>query len=152
MDAKESQPLIDLVEFSADIISLLLSRIPMNVEKIRDRGQTLGSPFGKVLGIVDSKDICDKVAAALAADGFSKVQVLVGEEGVQLLERVDQFFFSDMEDRILRRHLEELRAGHAIIAIETPSERVDEAVRIASANGARRLVHFGFLTVSWLTA
>lgn len=124
----------------------------MGVERIHDRGQTLGSPNGRVLGIVDSKAICEQVAAALAADGFAKVQVLVGDEGVQLLERVDQFFFSDMEERVLRRHLEELRAGHAIIAFESPSDRVDEAVRIASANGARGLVHFGFLTVSWLTA
>ncbi len=123
----------------------------MSIEKIRDEGQTLGSPTGKVLGIVDSLAYCEKLAAALAAAGLLKVQVLVGEEGVQLLERVDQFFFSDMEERILRRHLEELQAGHAVIAIETPSERVDEVVSIASANGARRLVHFEFLTVNWLT-
>ena len=123
----------------------------MSIEKIRDEGQTLGSPTGKVLGIVDSRADCETLAAALAAAGLPKVQVLVGDEGVQLLERVDQFFFSDMEERILRRHLEELQAGHAVIAIETPSERVDEVVSIASTNGARRLVHFGFLTVNWLT-
>lgn len=124
----------------------------MSFEKIRDQGQTLGVPTGKVLGIVDSREDCEKVSAALAAVGLPKLQVLVGEEGVQLLERVDQFFFSDMEERILQRHLEELRTGHAIIAIETSSDRVDEVVRIASANGARRLVHFGYLTVTWLTA
>ena len=68
-----------------------------------------------------------------------------------LLERVDGFFFSDMEDRVLARHIEELNAGHKIVAIEVPSERVDEATRIASENGARRLVYFGPLTVTWLT-
>ena len=47
--------------------------------------------------------------------------------------------------------VEELKAGHIIIAIETPSERLDEAVKIASQNGARRLVHFGLMTVTWLT-
>jgi hypothetical protein len=124
----------------------------MSIEKIRDVGQTLRSPAGKVLGIVDSRADCEKVAAALTAVGFPRVQVLVGEEGILLLERVNQFFFSDMEDRILSRHLEELQAGHAVIAVETPSERVNEVVSLASANGARRLVHFGVLTVSWLTA
>lgn len=123
----------------------------MSVEKIRDKGQTLGSPAGKVLGIVDSRAACEKVAAALSAAGFPKVQMLVGEEGVHLLERVDQFFFSDMEERVLDRHLEELRVGHAIIVIEAPADRIDEVVNVASANGARRLVHFGLLTVSWLT-
>ena len=57
----------------------------------------------------------------------------------------------DMEKRILERHVEELKAGHIIIAIETPSERLDEAVKIASQNGARRFVHFGLMTVTWLT-
>jgi hypothetical protein len=123
----------------------------MSVEKIRDQGQTLGNPAGKVLGIVDSRAACEKVAAALAAVGIPKVQVLAGEDGVQLLERVDQFFFSDMEQRVLDRHLEELRAGHAIIVIESPPDRVDEVVEVASASGARRLVHFGVLAVSWLT-
>src|SRR5688572_11415532 len=117
----------------------------MSMEKIRDKGQTLGSPAGKVLGIVDTRADCEKLAAALANVGFPKVRVLTGDDGIQLLERVDQFFFSDMEERVLRRHLEELRAGHAIIAIETPKERVDEVVSVASANGARRLIHFGML-------
>ncbi|MBS0208921.1 MAG: hypothetical protein JSS27_08215 [Planctomycetes bacterium] len=124
----------------------------MSIEKIRDEGQTLGIPTGKVLGIVDSRADCEKVAHALAAAGFPKTEVLVGDAGVQLLERVNQFFFSDMEDRVLRRHLEELRAGHAIIAVEAPSDRVNDVVRVASANGARLLVHFGFLAVTWLTA
>lgn len=123
----------------------------MSIEKIRDEGQTLGSPAGKVLGIVDSREDCEKVAEALAAVGIPKVRVLVGDDGIQLLERVNQFFFSDMEDRVLRRHLEELRAGHAVAVIDAPSEQIDEVVRVASANGARRLVHFGMLTVSWLS-
>jgi hypothetical protein len=60
---------------------------------------------------------------------------------------VDRFFFSDMEDRVLARHIEELKAGHMIVAIEVPSERVEEATQIASENGARRLVYFGRMTV-----
>jgi hypothetical protein len=123
----------------------------MSAEIMHDQGQQLGSPTGKVLGIVDSKSICENVALSLQAAGFPKVQVLVGEEGIRLLERVDQFFFSDMEERVLARHLEELRAGHAIIAITTPADRVNEAVSVASELGARRLVHFGSLTVTWLT-
>ena len=67
-----------------------------------------------------------------------------------MLERVDGFFFSDMEDRVLARHIEELKAGHIIVAIEAPSDRVDEATRIASENGARRFVYFGPMTITWL--
>ncbi len=123
----------------------------MSVERIRDEGQTLNPPTGKVLGIVDSREDCERVGKALAEAGIGKVHALVGEEGIQLLDRVNQFFFSDMEERILRRHLEELQAGNAVIAVDAAPEQVDEVVRIASANGARRLVHFGTLTVRWLT-
>jgi hypothetical protein len=64
---------------------------------------------------------------------------------------VDGFFFSDMEERVLARHIEELKTGHIIVAIEATSDRVDEANRIASKHGVRRLVYFGPLTVTWLT-
>ena len=118
---------------------------------IRDEGQTLGTPTGKLLGIVETRANLEALASSLKAAGFAKTEFLVGEEGVALLERVGQFFFSDMEDRVVARHIEELKAGHKIVAIEVPSDRVDEATRIASEQGARRLVYFGRMTVTWLT-
>jgi hypothetical protein len=57
-----------------------------------------------------------------------------------------------MEDRVLERHIRELKAGHFIVGIETPSDRVDDAVRIATQHGARRLVHFGPWRITWLTS
>jgi hypothetical protein len=44
-----------------------------------------------------------------------------------------------------------LKAGNIIVGIETPSDRVDEAVSVATEHGARRLVHFGLMTVTWHT-
>lgn len=122
----------------------------MSVQRIHDEGQTLQTPTGKVLGIVDSRAEFDVLGQALTSAGF-KTEALCGKEGVRLLERIDQFFFSDMEERVLRRHIEELKAGHIIILIEAASDRRDEAVSIATQNGARRLVHFGHLAVTWLT-
>lgn len=123
----------------------------MDFERIRDGGQTLAVPTGKVLGIVDTRAEFDAVLQALGSAGFSKVTAICGAEGVQLLERVSTFFFSDMEERVLNRHIEELKAGHVIVGIETPADRVDEAVRIAEQHGARRLVHFGRMTITWHT-
>jgi hypothetical protein len=122
----------------------------MSVEPISDRGQTLRYPKGKVLGIVDTQEQFDDVVAALKRAGFDRITALHGEEGVQLVERVDTFFFSDLEDRVLQRHLQELKDGNYILAVESPSERAEDAANIASEHGARRLVHFGYLTVSWL--
>jgi hypothetical protein len=118
---------------------------------IRDEGQTLESPTGKLLGIVETRANLEALAASLKPAGFTKIEYLIGDEGVALLERVDGFFFSDMEDRVLARHIEELKAGHKIVAIEVPSGRVNEATRIASENGARRLVYFGLMTITWQT-
>ena len=123
----------------------------MNVKRIRDEGQTLTVPTGKILGIVDTREEFDVLIPALAKAGFDKVEAICGEEGVSLLERVDNFFFSDMEDRVLKRHIEELKAGHIIVAIQAQADRVEEAVDVAAQNGARRLVHFGHWQITWHT-
>jgi hypothetical protein len=123
----------------------------MSVTQIRDEGQTLRVPRGKVLGIADTRAVFDEAVQALNAAGFEEIEVLSGQEGVDLLERIGTFFFSDMEDRMLANHIEELKADHIIMLIETPTDRVDEAVRIASERGAHCLVHFGRATVTWLT-
>ena len=123
----------------------------MSFTRIRDEGQTLNVPTGKVIGIVDTREEFDVLIRALKSAGFDKVEALCGEEGVSLLERVDTFFFSDMEDRVLKRHIEELQAGHIIVTIQTSADRVDEAVSVASQNGARRLVNFGQRTITWHT-
>jgi hypothetical protein len=123
----------------------------MAITKIHDEGQTLKPPSGKILGIVETRANLETLANSFKAAGFTKSEYLVGEEGIALLERVDRFFFSDMEERVLARHIEELKAGHNIVAVEASSDRVREATQIASENGARRLVYFGPLTVTWLT-
>ena len=70
---------------------------------------------------------------------------------MNLLERIHTFFFSDLEDRMLTNHIEELKADHIVMVIETPTDRVDEAVSIASRrSGFHCLVHFGLATVTWL--
>lgn len=123
----------------------------MTVEKIRDEGQILDPPTGKVVGIIESRAEFDNAARALQAAGFEKIEVLSGEEGIHLLDRVNSFFFSDMEERVLNRHIDELRQGHLSILITSPSDRMEEAAAIATQHGARRLVHFGAAVVTWLT-
>jgi hypothetical protein len=56
-----------------------------------------------------------------------------------------------LEERVLKRHIEELKAGNIIVGIDTPTDRVDEAVSVATEHGVRRLVHFGLMTITWHT-
>lgn len=123
----------------------------MNVERIRDEGQQLRPPTGKVLGVVDTRADFEKLVPALEAAGFDRIESLFGDEGVRLLERVSVLFFSDMEERVLARHIEELKAGHMIVLVSTSSDRVEELAELAAKNGARRLVYFGSMAVTWLT-
>lgn len=122
----------------------------MTVETIHDKGQTLPAPHGKVLGVVDTQTQFDQVVADLQKAGFEKITAIRGDEGVQLLERVEGFSLGDEEEPVLHRHIDELKAGHIIIAIQTPGSRADEAATVAAKHGARFLVHFGFGAVTWL--
>jgi len=123
----------------------------MSAEKIHDKGQTLDTPTGKILGIVDSQADLESLSRALESAGFTNMKVLSGEEGADLLERSEGFFFSDMEERVLTRHIEELKAGHHIVAIDVSSDQLDEAQTIATRNGARGLIHYGSLMTTQLT-
>jgi hypothetical protein len=129
----------------------ILGNGSMNVKVIHDEGQTLPSPSGKVLGVIETRAAFDDVAKHLMDAGFKQVEVLHGDDGVALLDRVQGFFFSDMEERVLSRFIDELKADHAIIAIKVPSDRVNEAAGIAAAHGARLLIHFSFAAVTVLT-
>jgi hypothetical protein len=57
----------------------------MGFERIRDEGQTLGVPRGKVLGIVDTRAEFDDVVRALKSAGFDKITAICGEEGLNVL-------------------------------------------------------------------
>jgi hypothetical protein len=129
---------------------LISKEFAMTVTQIRDQGQTLRVPRNKVVGIADTRAVFDETARALEAAGFEEIEALSGQEGVNLLERIHTFFFSDMEDRMLANHIKELKADHIIMLIETPGNRVNEAVSVASQHGAHCLVHFGLATVAWL--
>jgi len=123
----------------------------MTVQMIPDKGQKLAPPLGKVLGVVDTQKQLDEVTAALQNAGFPKITAVKGDDGVNLLERLEGFFFSDAEERVLARHIDELKAGHFVFAVAASGDRVNDMAEIASRHGARFLVHFGLATVTWLT-
>lgn len=122
----------------------------MSVEIIRDEGQKLPPPTGRVLGVVDSRKQLDEVASALKHAGFDKVTAIHGDDGVSLLERFDGVFWGDAEEPILRRHRDELKKGHGIFAVPTTSDQAAKVAEIAAHHGARFVVHFGCAVVTWL--
>ena len=124
----------------------------MNVEPMRDEGQRLPPPNGRVIGAVDTKAQLDESVSALRTAGFEKIEVLNGPDGIELMKRLrGVFFLGDEEVSVIERNITELERGHYIIAIHASSKGVKQAAEIAASHGVRSLTHFGMLVNTRLT-
>ena len=119
----------------------------MTVKTIIDHGQILATPEGQANGFVDTKDQFDAVTKALNAAGYaeSKIIALKGEDGVDMLERLQETFnFGDGEDAIMEFSIKELQEGHYALGIKAKDR--EDAMRIASLlepPGAHSFSYFG---------
>jgi hypothetical protein len=113
-----------------------------------DHGQQLAPPAGKVIGFIDRKADFEAFAEAVAAAGYpaSKITSLYGEDGIHLLERLqnNSFFFGDSEDSIIQLGIRELGQGHYAAAVDVADHT--QAVQIASLakpHGGHSFSYFG---------
>ena len=119
----------------------------MAIQPVIDHGQKLATPEGQAIGFVDTKEQFDAVTKALIAAGYaeSKIIALKGEDGVDMLERLQEtFYFGDGEDAILDFSIKELQKGHYALGIEAKDR--DDAMHIASVSepvGAHSFSYFG---------
>ena len=103
----------------------------MTATTIRDHGQDLPAPEGRAIGFVDSKEEFDMVTHALTVAGYADAKILAlhGEEGIDMLQRLQKGFnFGDGEDAIMEFSIEELRAGHYALGVEV--EDREAALRV----------------------
>ena len=119
----------------------------MAVKPVTDHGQELATPEGQAIGFVDTKEQFVAVTQALKAAGYadSKIVALQGEDGVDMLERLQKTFnFGDGEDAIIEFSINELRAGHYALGVEAKDRA--GALRVASLSeplGAHSFSYFG---------
>ena len=119
----------------------------MTVKPVIDLGQELSRPEGQTIGFVDTKEQFDAVTKALKAAGYAEpsISALKGEDGVDMLERLQEMFnFGDGEDALMELSLKELRAGHYLLSVR--AEDQEDAVRVASLSeplGAHSFSYFG---------
>src|ERR1700727_2543017 len=102
------------------------------VEPTTDHGQKLPIPEQKAIGFVDSEVELNAITKALNDAGFpdSKIRVLHGHDGVEMLERLrDVAFFGDWERAVADKGITELERGNYSFAVEVNDR--DEAVRIS---------------------
>jgi hypothetical protein len=119
----------------------------MTVKPVIDRGQELATPEMQAIGFVDTKEQFDAVTDALKAAGYadSKIIVLQGEDGIEMLKRLQKTFnFGDGEDSIMAFSIKELRAGHYAIGVRVEDRA--SALQVASLSeplGAHSFSYFG---------
>ena len=117
------------------------------IQPTQDHGQNLPVPEGKAIGFVDTKEQLDAITRALNDAGFadSKIRVLHGHDGVEMLERLrDVAFFGDWERAVADKGITELERGNYSFAVEVNDR--DEAVRIsdiAEPFGGHTINYFG---------
>ena len=105
------------------------------------------TPFGKVIGIVETREKLRAVSEALTQFGVPEVEVLNGALGVETLEddkvAVSNYFFGDMEAVMVQRYLPAVKGGQTVFAAIVESEFVQQAAASIKALGATEIVHFG---------
>lgn len=103
--------------------------------------------YGKVIGIVKDRDQLKSLSDSLATLGVREVEVLDGDSGTERLETwkktVSQYFFGDMEGKMLQRYLDAVANDLIVFAAVVAPELADETAGIAKMQGASEIVHFG---------
>jgi hypothetical protein len=117
------------------------------IEPTRDYGQELPVPESKTIGFVDTEGQLASITRALNDAGYpdSKIRVLHGHDGIEMLERLrDVAFFGDFERAVADKGISELEHGHYSFAV-TVGDRA-EALRVsdlAEPYGGHSITYFG---------
>lgn len=103
--------------------------------------------YGKVVGAVRTSDQLESLVEALEQIGVSEIKVLQGASGTQQLETwketFSQYFFGDMELKMLKRYLDALAADFLVFTAAVESDQADATAETAKAHEAIDIVYFG---------
>lgn len=115
------------------------------IETAREKsGSTL---YGKVIGVLERRDQVQPLCDELSTLGVREVEVLEGETGIKRMESsldaVSQFFFGDMESKMVQRYLDAVKQGMIVFVALVVPETADQAAETAKGRGALNVVHFG---------
>ncbi len=122
-------------------------------------------PYNTVVGVIDDAESLEMAVQTLAAAGFaeSSVQVLSGERGVEridargerkgILARIFRLVDAlGSEREHTERHVEELRAGHFLVLVQTTDDAGKARARDAlTAQGGHYINYYSRWTTEQLT-
>ncbi len=116
--------------------------------EIETAGEKSGSTlYGKVIGVIERRDQVQPLCDELSTLGVREVEVLEGETGIKRMESsldaVSQFFFGDMESKMVQRYLDAVKQGMIVFVALVVPETADQAAETAKGRGALNVVYFG---------
>lgn len=124
----------------------------MTTDNAITSAESVKSPIGKVIGVVETRAQLQAVSEALSKLGVQEFDVLEGTNGINHLEddqaAVARCFLGDMEAEMVRCYLDAVKAGRIVFAARVESEVADQAAETAKARGASDVVHFGVLVIT----
>ena len=119
----------------------------METETEASESKTGSTLYGKVIGVMERRDQVQPLCDELSTLGVREVEVLEGETGIKRMEKsldaVSQFFFGDMESKMVQRYLDAVKQGMIVFVALVVPETADQAAETAKGRGALNVVHFG---------
>ena len=123
-------------------------------------GGFVAYPTNRVVGTIDDPGAAQAVVESLLEAGFDieGIEILYGEEGLRRLDptgkehgflaRVQRADFLWNEDKYLRRHVEDIRAGHFVVMVLAKEPEKREKVReILKSHGGHFIKFFGMWAI-----
>ena len=119
----------------------------METETEASESKTGSTLYGKVIGVMERRDQIQPLCDELSTLGVREVEVLEGETGIKRMEKsldaVSQFFFGDMESKMVQRYLDAVKQGMIVFVALVVPETADQAAETAKGRGALNVAHFG---------
>ncbi len=103
--------------------------------------------YGKVIGVLKQQSQLETLIEALAKLGVDDVEAYSGTNGTEQLETwkeaVSQYFFGDMEGKMVQRYLDAVEGNLIVFAVVVESAGAGKVAEVAKSQGASNVVHFG---------
>ena len=103
--------------------------------------------YGKIMGVVTDRSQLTALSESLETLGVHELEILTGSDGFERLESlketVAQYFFGDMEAKMLQRYLDAVTHDQSVFVADLDPEIASKAAEIAKTHGASEIVHFG---------
>jgi hypothetical protein len=109
--------------------------------------QSESTLYGKLMGVVTNLSQMMAICESLETLEVHDVEILTGPSGTNRLESlketVAQYFFGDMEAKMLQGYLDAVTNDQIVFVAGLAPEIAAEAAELAKTQGAVEVVHFG---------